>query len=60
VRTGVKHLSREFDRSSKWLRQQLRRKYGRHPVGRNWEWNEREARKIRRWLTKLLNGEAQR
>jgi hypothetical protein len=54
-----KQLAREFDLDEKWVREQLRREYGRHRVGRRWTWDGREANEIRAWMTKLLNGGGQ-
>jgi transposase len=57
---GARQLAREFDRDDKWVRKQLRKKYGHHPVGKRWEWNERQAQEVREWMSKLLNAEPRR
>lgn len=49
----TKDFCREFDRSPEWLRIQLRKKYVK-PIGNHWEWDEREARKVRKWLRDVL------
>jgi transposase len=53
---GARQLAREVDRDDKWVRARLREKYGHHPVGKRWEWEGEEARKVRAWMSKLLNG----
>ena len=53
----VKHLAREVRRSPKWIREQLRMKFGNHPVGRRWSWDDgKEADRVRAWLRNLIAG----
>jgi hypothetical protein len=53
-----KQLAVEFNRRPAWIRKQLRAHYGRvKGVGLCWEFNEREARKVREWLSHLLRRE---
>jgi hypothetical protein len=53
---SARSLAEEFDRDPKWVREQLRRNYKR-PVGRRWQWDEREGVKVREWLKRLLDRE---
>lgn len=55
----ARSLAEEFDRDPKWVREQLRQNYKR-PVGRRWQWDEREGTKVRDWLKRLLDGEVER
>jgi hypothetical protein len=49
-----KHLAREIGGiDAKALRALLRARYGTSPTNR-WRWSEREAAKIKKWLTRSL------
>lgn len=54
MRIVPKHLSREIgDRSDRWVRIQLRKKFKR-PKGGTWVWDESSVREVRAWLKQRL------
>jgi hypothetical protein len=50
-----KHIARDMGLEAKYCRKLIRRKYKRRP-GRPWGWTPEEAREVKAWLMRTLNG----